>query len=90
MPETQEGVIPGQMADGTASSGGCGSNGGSQATRLPPLPPSSNWSGAKSVLAAVKAANRFQTLRGKLQTTRPACSALCAQTAATSVLSRLR
>lgn len=68
MPETQEGAIPGQMADGTASSGGCGSNGGSQATRLPPLPPSSNWSGAKSVLAAVKAANRFQTLRDLIGT----------------------
>ncbi|PRW56224.1 Dual specificity kinase shkE [Chlorella sorokiniana] len=48
--------------------GACGGTDSGGTTRLPPLPPTSNWAGAKSVLTAVKATGRFQTLRDLIGT----------------------
>lgn len=72
MPGPQNGAIAGPIATaGSGGGNGNGGGGGSEATRLPPKSPSSNWTGAKSVLTVVKATGRFQTLRGTRGSSRP-------------------
>lgn len=63
----------GPVTDSASGGGGGGGNG--EATHVQ----GSNWAGAKSVLAAVKATGRFRTLRGEWVVWAPAAGAQCSR-----------